>query len=110
MSQKKELTTGERLFIERKRLGMSQANMAACHGVPHGVYGRWERDQKANRPAPVVKVGRLKKHEQCMLERVRIGWSQAEVAKKLGLCVYWVGRMERGEINCDRLAALLGVE
>lgn len=104
-----DLTPGEKLLINRRRVGMSQSDAAAKHGVPWGVYGRWERDQETSRRVPRVAVGRLKLHEQCMVARLRKGYSQRDLAKRLKLSTFWVRRMERGEIACDRLAvALLG--
>lgn len=108
MSQDK-YTPGQRLLIDRLRRGETQILAAARYEVPHGVYGRWERDQETNRRPPHVKIGRLQLHEKCLMARLQRGLTQREVAVLTGFCTYWIGCMERGEIPAERLAEKLGV-
>jgi transcriptional regulator with XRE-family HTH domain len=43
--------TGKQLLRLRRRLGLSQAGMAALVGVPANTIARWERGEMAMRPA-----------------------------------------------------------
>lgn len=103
-------TLGQRLLLDRLRRDETQAVAAARYEVPHGVYGCWERDQPTNRAVPKVKLGQLALHEKCLIARLQAGWTQREVAAHAGLCTYWIGCMERGEIPAERLATALGVK
>lgn len=95
------LTTGERLLVDRRRREETQGEAAARHGVGRAVYGRWERSNDRDVPAP--KVGRLSPNERCLLYRRRADKTQAEVAKDLGCCRWAVNQMERNGGACDTL-------
>lgn len=97
-----KLTNGERLAIDRRRRGERQRAAAQRHEVALSRYSRWERDMDPT--APKVRVGTLKPHERCYLYRRRTGKTQMEVAKDLGVCRYWLNRMELGEVDCTDLA------
>ena len=96
------LTRGERLLIQRRRLGERQSEAALRHGVSSSMYGKWERDVTEG-PAMVMMIWRLEAHERCLLYRRRCGKGQAEVAKDLGRCRLWINRMERGDAPCSEL-------
>lgn len=95
-----KLTRGERLAIQRRRLGERQRVAAVRHGVPLSRYSRWERDLEHG---PSVRIGVLKVHEQCFIYRRRSGKTQAQIASDLGMCRYWLNRVELGLANCDDL-------
>jgi len=97
-----KLTRGERLTIDRRRRGERQRAAAARLEVPLSRYSRWERDLDAS--APSVRVGTLKAHERCFIMRRRCNKTQQEVAADMGICRYWLNRMELGETDCTDLA------
>lgn len=97
-----KLTRGERLTIDRRRRGERQRAAAARHGVALSRYSRWERDLDPK--APSVRVGTLKAHERCYLMRRRCGKTQEAIAADMGICRYWLNRMELGEADCTDLA------
>ena len=96
-----ELTKGEKLLMERRRLGLTQSAMAKKMKVSLYVYRRWETDSVED--APSVNIGRLTDYEQCYLMRKRSGNSLQETANKLQVCRWWLCQMERGEAPIDRL-------
>jgi transcriptional regulator with XRE-family HTH domain len=51
-----------------------------------------------------VRVGTLKAHERCFIMRRRCNKTQQEVAADMGICRYWLNRMELGETDCTDLA------
>ncbi len=97
-----KLTRGERLAIDRRRRGERQRAAAERLQVPLSRYSKWERDLDPE--APSIRVGSLKGHERCYLYRRRSGKTQQEVATDMGICRYWLNRMEIGEADCTDLA------
>lgn len=99
------LTIAEKLAVQRRRLGERQRAAAARHGVSHTRYSRWERGLEQPGPdvAKAVKIGKLRPHEYCFLYRRRAGFTQERVARDMGVCRYWLNRMELGEAPCDEL-------
>lgn len=118
-------TEAERLYIHRRRLELSQPEMADILGVPTYVYveaengdeaqvKRVERARKRTGIRPLGRVpplegvkplGRVSPLEQCVLQRRRGNITQAAVAKALGVSRLWVNRMERGLADPARLIA-----
>jgi len=96
-----ELSKGEKLLIQRRREGQTQAQAAEEQGVSLYVYRRWEADTVAD--APKVGVGRLDEYEQYFLLRKRSGRTLAETAEELDVCRWWLCQMESGEAPIDRL-------
>jgi len=47
---------GQRVFEARKRLGVSQAEIAAQLGITQSAYAAWERDAVALRPEQLAKL------------------------------------------------------
>lgn len=47
---------GQRVFEARKRLGVSQAEVAAQLGITQSAYAAWERDAVALRPEQLAKL------------------------------------------------------
>jgi transcriptional regulator with XRE-family HTH domain len=96
------LTKGERLVLDRRRREERQAASAARLGVSLSRYSLWERDKMTER-APLVKIGHLTPAERCLLRRRREGWTQEEVAAKVGVCRWWLNQMEQGKVDCTEL-------
>lgn len=102
LGQLERLSVGERLLIDRRRRGESQGEAAKRQYISHFTYGQAERDfKRANTLAPIIK--RLQPHERCLLYRRRVGRTQDDVAKELGVCRWWLNQMERGKVSCDAL-------
>lgn len=56
-------------------------------------------------PAKRVAIGKLAAHERCLLQRRRAGYTQARVAKDIGVCRWWLNQMEHGKIDCTPLSS-----
>lgn len=94
------LMAGERLLIDRRRRGETQAQAARRYFVSRARYGMWERGDEHPQPP---RVGRLASHERCFLYRRRVGETQLEVAEALGTCRWTINQMEHGIVKCDDL-------
>lgn len=94
------LTSGETAIILRKRLGLTQHQMAERMGKGTETYARIERDELEIEPFPIP---RLESHEKCMIYRRRVGFPIKQVAEDLGLSRVWVSRMENGHVDCSNL-------
>ena len=94
------LTRGERVLIDRRRRGETQAQAAARYRVRRHVLSLWERDEKT---PPLIAIGRIECHERCLLYRRRSGFTQERIARDLKLSRWWVNKMERGLAPCDTL-------
>lgn len=100
--QRVAMSRGDRLCIERRRRGETQAQAARRWGVSYQLYSSWERDS-APRPGPAVELGRVMPHERCVIYRRHAFRTQAQVAEDIGCCVYTVRKMEAGDAACDDL-------
>lgn len=98
------LTAGEKLLIDRRRNGRTQADAARHYDVGRFRYGLWERDKQVGGvPNVIVRSARLDPWERCLIYRHRSGKTQEEIAKGLKMSRYWINKMERGEEPCDSL-------
>ena len=97
----KELTLGERLLIERRRLDQNQTEAAKAYGVSEWTYRQCESDEYERIPAPPV--GRIEPREACMLMRRRAGMQRTELAEKLKISCWWLTQMEHGSVSAERL-------
>lgn len=97
-----ELTRGDRLCIERRRLGETQRQAARRWGVTYHQYSAWECDAE---PGPAVKIGSVRPHERALVYRRRAKMTQAKVAADLGVCVFTLRKMEQGERDPTDLLA-----
>lgn len=95
------LTRGEALLLDRRRRGETQVAAGRRWNVPHSRYSLWERDLADD--APTVKIDQVEPHERCLLYRRRAKFTQARVARELGVCRWWLNQMERGVVPCDDL-------
>ena len=97
-----KLTEGEKHFINRRRLGINQADMASFYGVCESVYNRWELG-KIEPKQNITKIRGLNDYEYCGVLRRRKGMTQTQVASKIGCTRVWVNRMELGKENWGKL-------
>jgi len=97
------LTSGELLLVARKRIGLSQSEMASFHGTTRTKYGKMERDQMEPNGVKLPTIGSLATHEEAMILRRRAGHTQKEIAGEIGLSRHWVSKMETGQAPCERL-------
>lgn len=98
-------TTGERIFIARRRLGQTQLQRAQHFGVSLPVYCAWERDEGEPPKRVLPRFSKLAAYEACVLLRRRAGKLQREVAKKLKCSRFHLNKMERGLAPCEDLLA-----
>ena len=103
------LSTREKLFIWRKREGLSQNDAAKHFGVSRNEYTSWERMEEAMMRIPLtvsrVQTKTLTPQERCVVHRRRAGMNQREVADALGLCRYTINLKETGKLPVDDLIA-----
>lgn len=99
------LPVHERLFIERRRTGQSQARAARRYGVSLYQYRQWENAEEPPPAGAGDSVGELEPHEWCLLERLRSGLPSTKVARAAGCSRWWLTQMERGLKPADRLLA-----
>jgi DNA-binding XRE family transcriptional regulator len=102
-----QLTNGERLILDRRRRKENQTQAAKRLGVDRKTLYLLETDQQES---PRVPIGKLKDHEIAFLYRRRAGLSRHELAKVFGVNIWWITRMERGELNCQRLLNFWGYD
>ncbi len=103
----KRLTAGERLMIDRRRRGETQAAAAKRHNVSRGHYASWELGRQD--PPSVALRPALRLGEWCLVRRHRLGLTQAQLGERVGLCRLTIKRMERCEIDvADKLVRALG--
>lgn len=98
-----DLTRGEKLYIKRKRLGLSQIEMSVDLGVIHSKYRAMEQDVEGSEP-PYISLGPLQECESYCVQRVRAGINKTTLAAEMGVSIYWLRQMERGEAPIKRLA------
>ena len=97
------LTDSETLFIQRRRLGVNQAERAKQLDIPEWEYVEYEQGKQIV-PSEFIKPGMaLGEIEKCVIKRRRNGWTQQEVADDIGCSRLWVIRMENGKANSGLL-------
>jgi len=104
-----DLTRGEKLYIKRMRLGLSQIEMSVDLGVIHSQYRAMEQDVLCSAPAYVT-IGKLLEREAYAIMRRRSGLNKTELAQDMGVDIFWLRQMERGDAPIKRLAEYWGVE
>lgn len=100
-----DITRGEWETIKRRRLGLTQAEVAAKEGVDRLVVVRREKNIF---PHPQCKQITITGPEWCFIMRVRKGSTQADIGKQMKLSSFWVREMEAGRQDCSRLMLFLG--
>jgi transcriptional regulator with XRE-family HTH domain len=103
-----KLTKGERLFLVRRRRGVSQAEFARHYGVSHDTLSKVEKGRKA--PSYDITVrGRINPTppELVVVLRRRLGLSQAELAEKLGVSKQTILMREQGVGDVEYVLSVL---
>lgn len=106
-----DLTTGERLFLLRRRKRTTQAKMAEYYCVSPGTYILWEHDDLDTvtiRPPKVSSLGLpggLATYEACLIERRRKGMTAYALAERMGCPRHYIELAERGKRPVYRLEA-----
>jgi len=100
MPLKNDLSRAEKLIIARRRAGLTLAAAARRHKTDVDTYRTWEQ---GGRGAPTPAVGRVAEHEICFILRLRRELTLADLAPKLGVCRYWLHRMENGSAPAAQL-------
>lgn len=96
----RDLTSGEKLLLHRRREGMTAAAAAKARKTSLYRYARWESDLEAG---PSVALWRLAFYEKAFVLRRRAGMSVAELAKRFGITPWWLTQMESGQAPDGRL-------
>lgn len=91
------MTVGERLFVDRRRKKMTQADYAATLGMKPRRYQQVESGAIEDKEVTAPKVSKLTPTEECILLRRRHGMTQKDLAEKMQISRYWLILMEREE-------------
>jgi DNA-binding XRE family transcriptional regulator len=104
-SRECDLKPGERLRLYRRRLKLNRRALGTALNMTWRQIAEIERGDRDLDPAAITWHGEkdLRAHEKCWVYRTRCGKSQADVAGELEVSRLWVNKMERGEVNCDKL-------
>jgi len=97
------VTGPEALYIQRRRLSISQAERAAQLTIPEYLYVDYENEKRDVPSKLVPKMHKLSDIEECVLKRRRCSMTQGDVAKELGMSRLWINRMEQGIEPAERL-------
>lgn len=104
------LTTGERVYLLRRRSGLKLRAFAAQWGLTGPELLKVERgDAKYGDTFKGLQIGGLwGPYEYYMTLRRRKGWSIPQLAFKMGLSTTTVDAMEAGKYSLERLIAFWG--
>ena len=95
----------EALLLARRRLGLSQREMAERLEVTMHVYRGLEKNGGATlRQLGLASLGSLLEHERLLLRRLRSGRRALDVAAEMGVSAYWLSQMEKGKASTSSLA------
>jgi len=94
------LSISERLKIFRRRRGWTQARAAIHFHVSYSCYKAWEAGIRQGKSLAITP----KPTELYYIFRIRHGWTQGDLAKRMGCSRYWLGQMEDNQVNHARLA------
>lgn len=112
MSRRINLTTGEHLYLWRRRKELSQNAAGQKLHLPRNHFASIERDElewpRARKSLPTL-VLPLSDQELCVVHRKRSGMTQRQVAKEIGISRYWVNCLEQGHGDITELARYWGV-
>lgn len=104
-----DLSRAEKLYLKRKRMGLTQVEMSVDCGVSLNEYRGMESDAVGTRP-PYVALGTLEDREVYVILRHRSGLSSSEIAEEIGVSTYWLRQMEGGDAPIKRLQAYWGAD
>jgi hypothetical protein len=96
------LTAGERLYIQRRRMGWTVQQAAKRARTTVSLYRAWEKGRTES-DIPSVGLGQLTPQEKCVIMRRRSGKLAVEVAAELGCCRLWLRQMENCTADVGRL-------
>ena len=109
MLKASDLTSGEKLLTLRRRMELTQAQMAKHYDISKLAYRAMEKDLDYipgdRRPPRVSLNGRLATFEVAVIMRFRSGMSQSSTAYDMEVSKYWLRRMETNDAPLDRLLA-----
>jgi DNA-binding XRE family transcriptional regulator len=91
-----KLSDGEKLAIDRRRRGLTQAAAGARLGVTQALYSMWESDKVPYKRGAIPQIT-PDKYEKCFLQRRRLGLTQQRVAVHLGVPITAVIACELSE-------------
>jgi len=101
------------MFVKRRRLGLTQMQMAEHLGLSYAKYRCWTRGQfaKHDKPPTIHLGGRpLKPCEVCVIMRKRAGKKQWQVGRDLGVKKPVIAMMEHGKLRIERLLNYWGLD
>lgn len=101
------LTDRERVYLWRRRNGLRQEDLAKRSGIHPDTLGERERGASGRIggvPLAVKKRLKPKPWELAVIMRRRKGWSQPELAKRLGVTKPTIIAWEKGRWGWTRLA------
>ncbi len=100
----RDITTGERLLLDRRRRQETKANAAVRFSVSLYYYARLEMDKSTGaHEIPRPALGRVNLHESSFLLRRRAGISVTDFARVAGVSAWWLTKMEHGRESPNRL-------
>lgn len=79
------LSLGERLWIARRRAGVTVTQMSVKFGVGDWTYKTWEQDMHVAAPVVTLKPASLAIHEQVAIARRRAQWLIADLMRETKL-------------------------
>lgn len=93
-----DISRGERLRLDRERMGLSQVQAAKAKNLSLHAYRKLEKNNSSESvPTDVYE------YEDFRIQRWRVQFSRKKFAKILKLSEYWISEMEFGRVSCDRL-------
>lgn len=95
------LDAPSKLLIMRRRMGWTQKRAAQHHRVKLNKYRSWELGTANG--VPKVKLGALREHEKCYVQRMCAGMTLKQLAKRMRMSQFWVNSMELGKAPVDAL-------
>lgn len=107
-----DLSTGERVLINRRRLGVTQRVLAPRLGLTRRQLQDLEagtfRFQVNEATIGFSSLDDLAENEVCVVLRHRSGKSMLDLEVALGVSRSWIYEMESGRESCDKLRAYWG--
>lgn len=101
-----KISKGEKLFLDRRKKGLTQPKMALALGIDYYRYR--ELEQKGHLDDTVKDITQnVCRGDYCTVMRRRLGLSQEEIAERLGTTRYIVNRMEMSRVTNTELYNLI---
>ena len=106
----KDLLPQERIELSRRRLGYTREDLARNLHVSESTVYNWETGKTTPEETVLANeeiIKTLHDYEICYITRKRLGLTQGQIAKGIGLSRYWVNMMEQGQKSPARLLKYL---